>query len=171
MSEPALIALDATVLLGLAENNLLAGRAVELLRERVERCQIVVTPAPIVELALVLERLPASEPVRRLADLALRSLRGDWGFRELDDAGYDRTAFDAHDTALIESGLLPAGARSSAMALLEAAARSCRMLVTWDRALAELPPGRLRLFLLGRGLHPLRVATPRAVAGLYAPRR
>ncbi|MEY2882077.1 MAG: hypothetical protein RLZZ15_4457 [Verrucomicrobiota bacterium] len=153
MSDAALIALDATVLLGLAEDNSAAWHAVKLLREQVEGSEIVVTPAAIIELALVVERLPAGEPVRGLAVLALRSLRGEWAFREVDAAAFDAAALDRH---------------AAALALLEAAALPCRLLVTWDPDLTALPVGKLRTFLRERSLHPLRVASPLAVAQLYA---
>lgn len=162
MADPAFLALDTAVLLGLAAGHADAAKAIKLLREQIPGGTFVVTPAPITELAYCVAQLAGDEQAVHAA-LALRSLRGEWGFQEIAPAALPRPVVAGHVSALFAARLLRPGCQSAAETLVEAALHGCRLLLTWDHDLADLSPKRLRATLVERGLAPLRVMTPRDI--------
>ena len=160
MAESPPIAFDAAVLLALAEKNAIAWQAVRLLRGGIDPEPVmVVTPAPIADLAYEV-RLAANARQTSLGMIALKSLRSEWGFREVGQRAFDPHVVSHHVAVVFARRLLRPRCNTSAETVIEAALQGCRLLLSWDEDLVKIPPDKLKAVLVGLNLHPLRVMTP-----------
>ena len=160
--KPSLVALDTSVLLDLAEKSDDAQDCVATIRKRLAGVSLIILPAVIQELALLLENpLPRK---RRLAELALASIRDPWRFQPLNFIPVGHGITGAIAAKIRRAGLLPGDEIQDSLIIAEAALAGAVLLVSADNHLLDVDREQLGLLLRASDVGCPIIVSPRRIA-------
>jgi len=144
----------------------IARDALSVIRDRLPNPVVLVPPTVIDELTLAFTE-PSNEMERKEAGMALRVMRGDWGFQPVDLVPVGHGIVDIIADKIRERGYLPDEERNDSLILAEAALMGCVLLVTSDRHLLDVPPGPLRLLLDSHSVSTPLIVSPHRLVRDY----
>lgn len=133
------------------------------IRKRVPGSAVVILPTVIQELAHLADAPDEPPDVRRAARRALSSLLHEWRFRPVNCVPVGHGIVEETARKVLGSGLLPVEEFNDALILAEAALVGAWILLTSDRHLLDIDPGRLKEVLEACDVAVPLIASPRRI--------
>lgn len=161
--KPLWAAVDTNVLLDLADGKDRVWDAIDTIKKRLSGVQFVLPPTVVQELAWIVEHGETSRE-RRLALTAASRLASEWQFVPLTLIPVGHGITDRIASQLRRSGLLPEEEVNDATIVAESALTGCRILLSSDAHLTNIPADKLALILTAADVEPVLIASPRSIA-------
>jgi len=164
-----LLAADTNFLIDLEDGANFALEGLEVLKRRLVGHVMYVPPTVITELAYGVENWEGDR--RRLAVCALQNMKPKWGFQPSEFIPVGHGIVEITALHLIAEGLIPKEEQNDAFILAESALLKAQILITSDRHLTGVDPGKLRAILESRDLCPVLIQAPRSIAQKFGGKR
>ena len=161
--KPLWVAVDTNVLLDLADGKEIAWEAIDTVKRRLPGVQIVVPPTAIQELAAIVENGDTAKE-RELALTAARKLVSEWQFVPLNIIPVGHGITDRIASVLRAEGLLPEEEVNDSYIVAESALAGCRILLSSDTHVADIPADKLALILAAADVETVLISRPRDIA-------
>lgn len=169
-AKSTLIAVDTNFLFDLAAKTPVCWDALETLRKRLPSPVILVPPTVINELAVAHDD-PADPEEQRLATLALAQLRQVWRFQPIELVPVGHGIVERIANSIRERAYLPTEERNDSTILAEAALLDCRLLVTTDSHLLDVPANPLKQLLDTFDVSSPIIVSPRKIVQDFFPKK
>lgn len=169
-AKSTLIAVDTNFLLDLAAKTPVCWDALETLRTRLPSPLFLVPPTVIHELAVAHDD-PEDTEEQTLATLALTQLRGTWKFQPIELVPVGHGIVERIADSIRDRNYLPAEEKNDSHILAEAALLNCRLLVTADGHLLEVPANPLKLLLDSFDVSSPIIVSPRKLVRDFFPKK
>ncbi len=169
-AKSTLIAVDTNFLLDLAAKTPMGWDALETLKDRLPSPIFLVPPTVINELAVAHDD-PEEREEQRLAKLALTRLRQIWKFQPIELVPVGHGIVERIADSIRERGYLPAEEKNDSYILAEAALLDCRLLVTADSHLLDVPANPLKLLLDSFDVSSPIIVSPRRIVRDFFPKK
>jgi len=169
-AKSTLLAVDTNFLLDLAAQTPVCWDALETLRKRLPSPVILVPPTVLNELAVAHDD-PADPEEQRLATLALTQLRLVWKFQPIELVPVGHGIVERIADRIRERAYLPAEEKNDSYILAEAALLDCKLLVTADGHLLDVPANPLKLLLDSFDVSSPIIVAPRKIVQDFFPKK
>ena len=156
------VAVDTNVLLELADEKESVWDAIDTVKQRLPGVQIVVPPTAVQELASLAENGDTAKE-RELALTAARILVSEWKFVPLNLIPVGHGITDRIAAELRSRGLLPDEEVNDSYIVAESALAGCRILLSSDAHVVEIPADKLALILAAADVEAVLISSPRAI--------
>ncbi len=164
------VAVDTNFLLDLAALTPVSWDALETLRRRLPNPVFLVPPTVINELAVAHDD-PEDTEEQHLATLALTQLRQVWKFQPIELVPVGHGIVERIADRIRERDYLPTEEKNDSYILAEAALLDCRLLVTADAHLLDVPAHPLKLLLDAFDVNSPIIVSPRKIVQDFFPRK
>lgn len=161
--KPLWVAVDTNVLLDLADEKENVWAAIDTVRQRLPGVQIVVPPTAVQELAWIVANGDTARE-RKLAIVAAQKLVPEWQFVPLNLIPVGLGITERIAGKLRSQGLLPSEEINDAYIVAECAYAGCKILLSSDHHVVEIPADKLTLILAAADVETVLISTPRAIA-------
>lgn len=169
-AKSTLIAVDTNFLLDLAAKTSVSWDALETLRKRLPSPLFLVPPTVINELAVAHDDPEAVEE-QKLATLALTQLRKIWKFQPIELVPVGHGIVERIADSIRDRNYLPAGEKNDSYILAEAALLDCKLLITADGHLLDVPANPLKLLLDSFDVTSPIIVSPRKIVQDFFPKK
>lgn len=161
--KPLWVAVDTNVLLDLADGKENVWDAVDTVRRRLPGVQIVVPPTAVQELAWIAENGDTAKE-RKLAMTAATKLVTEWQFVPLNLIPVGHGITDRIADELRTQRLLPDAEVNDSYIVAESALAGCKILLSSDGHVTEIPADKLTLILTAADVETLLISSPRSIS-------
>jgi hypothetical protein len=162
-----LVAVDANVLLDLADDFSPVWDAIDTIRNRLRGVRIVATSSAAQEVAWLSEHGPSAE-CRALALKALKKFTAEWKFELVDFIPVGHGIIEQTARQIRSAALLPPEAVHDSFIIAEAALAECTILLSSDAHICQIDQNKLSLVLDGRHVNKVMVTSPaKIVKGFF----
>ena len=164
-----LIAVDTNVLIDLADDHHVVWDAIDTVKKRIPRADLVATSTVIEELAIAADDDSKPE-TKRLALLALQSFIK-WGVRPLDFTPVGHGINQRVADRIRQGGLLPDEEVNDSYVIAEAALAECRLIITSDGHILEIDVTKLGAVLAKCDVATPLIVSPHKIAKDFFPKK